>query len=67
MNEKVICINAECSFGLTEGKIYESYKGRYNSNKIYIKNDWSFSVSYNKTSFLTLEEFRDQKLKELGI
>lgn len=67
---KVVCIDAYAFTGLTYGKVYDvtfSYENVYNERFITIINNNNIKKSYLKGSFITLEEFRDKKLKELGL
>lgn len=68
---KLICINnSSLEIGttapITPGKIYESIES-FSSKDYFITNDAGFKSWEIKENFITLEEFREQKLKELGI
>ena len=67
---KVVCIDAYTFTGLTYGKVYDatfSYENVYNERFITIIDNNNIKKSYLKGSFITLEDFRDKKLKELGL
>ncbi|MDD4157434.1 MAG: hypothetical protein PHY08_12785 [Candidatus Cloacimonetes bacterium] len=71
---KVVCIiNEGCEYYLTIGKEYEclqiipygcSYKYSY---RCYIIDDNNNRGNYFTYRFITLDEYRDKKLEELGI
>jgi len=75
MKTKMICINNKVSpdynaseyFFITIGKeyycVYESDKHPY----VEIINDIGTHDLYLKENFITMEEYRNQKLRELGI
>lgn len=63
---KVVCIDAYTFTGLTYGKVYYA-TFNYNERFITIIDNNNIKKSYLKGSFITLEEFRDKKLKELGL
>jgi hypothetical protein len=54
---------------LTYGKIYECMnKPDWSSDDSYfIKCDLGFITSYHKRNFITLEEWRERQLNEIGI
>lgn len=72
---KVICINDRDSIGLkslhyTKGKWYESLTSakEFNINhQFYIKSDNGTHPAVERKNFMTLEEYRNHKLKEIGI
>ena len=72
---KVVCIDAYTFTGLTYGKVYDevhylpySVAGVNNSERfITIIDNNNDERIYLRESFITLEEFREKKLKELGI
>lgn len=70
---KVVCIKHFKSQGLqyelTYGKVYDVLEVPKwaSSGTIHLMNDRGFKSLYNINSFITLEEWRDKKLKELGI
>lgn len=67
---KVVCIDAYTFTGLTYGKVYDvtfNYENVYNDRFITIIDNNNIKKSYLKGSFITLEEFREKKLKELGL
>ena len=67
---KVVCIDAYTFTGLTYGKVYDAifnYENVYNERFITIIDNNNIKKSYLKGSFITLEEFREKKLKELGL
>jgi hypothetical protein len=69
---KVICINAVTST-LTPGKIYETIcldnhpQPAIEDNTYYILNDVGLLSSVLRVNFITLEQRREEKLKQLGI
>lgn len=63
---KVVCIDAYTFTGLTYGKVYDSFFN-YNERFITIIDNNNDERSYLRSSFITLEEFREKKLKELGL
>jgi len=68
---KVICINNySLEIGniapITPGKIYESIQ-TFSNKEYFITNDHGFKSWEQKENFLTLEEFREKQLNELGI
>lgn len=73
--KKIICIknNTEGGFvchHLTIGKEYECFDTYFNNDVFYfcaVRDDNNESMLFPKNYFLTLEEYRDKKLKELGI
>ncbi len=68
---KMICVNndnGDEDINLTIGKEYEcsgSYYGNYSFCKLV--NDIGKWIACPKNYFITLEEYRNQKLEELGI
>jgi len=72
---KVVCIDnkgyhpeLDNHFCLTIGKEYDAYIGIYECDFYYeVKNDEGTKNTYPLTYFMTLEEYRNQKLEELGI
>jgi len=64
---KVICIDAYAFTGLTYGKVYDEVESEGDDRFICIINNNERKTSYLRASFITLEEFREKKLKELGI
>lgn len=71
---KVICINDRNSIGgkstnYTEGKWYEVMNSKdFNNNYMfYIKSDNGTYPAVERSKFMTLEEYRNSKLKEIGI
>ena len=68
---RLICINnysleIGTTASITLGKIYESIES-FSFKDYFITNDSGFKSWEQKENFITLEEFREQKLKELGI
>ena len=68
---KLICINnSSLEIGsiapITPGKIYESIES-FSNKEYFITNDGGFKSWEQKENFLTLEEFREQQLNDLGI
>lgn len=68
---KIICIdNCSLEIGttspITPGKIYESIE-TFSNKEYFITNDTGFKSWEQKENFITLEEFREQKLNELGL
>lgn len=70
---KIVCIKDFKSQGLqyelTKDKVYESLsEPKWASEDAYfLMCDRGFVSAYNKSSFVTLEEYRSNKIKELGI
>jgi hypothetical protein len=73
---KVICISNKLKYtGITIGKEYEiipellsQISDFYINDDIYhIRNNNGFDFYYPKEYFITIEEYRDKKLNELGI
>ena len=72
---KLVCISKPNIWNVTPGKIYDLYYNtlQYKSNDIYIIDDkgveFIFVVGLELYSdyFITLEDFRELKLNELGI
>lgn len=69
---KVICINnSSLEEGyiapITPGKIYETEPNNDINLNYLVMNDASFKSWELKENFITLKEYRQQKLKELGI
>lgn len=70
---KVVCIKHFKSQGLqyelTYGKVYHTVDNPSwaAENTYYLMNDRGFISAYNSSSFITLEEWRDKKLKSIGI
>jgi hypothetical protein len=60
---KVVCINPPDM--LTYGKIYDMID--LTGDFITVINDDGFEWKLNKNRFIALDDFRDIKLKELGI
>jgi hypothetical protein len=69
----VICINDRNSIGLksssyTKGKCYEVLlTGFDSSHQFYIKSDNGTHPAVERKNFMTLKEYRNSKLKEIGI
>ena len=72
-NMKVICINDKTVNtnkkinGITLGKIYDVIRIGQENRVINIIDDNGYSTWYNDTALKPLNEFREEKLKELGI
>jgi hypothetical protein len=69
---KLICINnSSAEIGsiapITPGKIYESELNNYINLNYLITNDHGFKSWEIKENFITLEEYREEKLKQLGL
>jgi hypothetical protein len=63
---KIICINSKnrgFNSNLTTNKWYEVIKSRYEC--YFIKNDLGEQEWYDFDRFLTFEEFRDKRIKEI--
>ena len=65
MNDKVICIHTGRVPSLTLHKIYDGFI--YNSGYVRITDDNGKSKAYKGERFMKLSEYRQKKLKELGI
>ncbi len=70
----VICINNEKSDGfgtlpITVGKIYEGFiEDLGNGTNYYlIEDDLGYTRGYDSARFLTIEKWRESRLKEIGI
>lgn len=67
---KIVCINNKPIQGsgsgktqnLTEGKVYQTYD-RPDYNDVCVINDKGVEVNYSSSRFITLEEWREDKLK----
>ena len=68
---KVVCIKNYKSMGfqhqLTYGKTYDILEWTPNKMSVYIINDRGRESIYSITDFVYQEEWRDMKIKELGI
>lgn len=64
---KVICIDAYAFTGLTYGKVYDEVESEGNDRFICIINNNGLKASYLRSSFISLEEFREKQLSKLGI
>lgn len=63
---RVVCIDNKNDTDLTIGKIYTNLSIGIHSN-YWIKNDNGYISLYDNRLFITLEEWREKKLKEIGI
>ena len=72
---KLVCINKGRIKNLTEGKKYKVVRtnsGKQNNsdkeyNSIWVINDVGIEKHYSRKRFISVPEWRDNKLKELGI
>jgi len=67
---KLMCIKNNREFGyhnLTIGKKYHVYTLSMNTKICTVINDIGRMYSYSTDFFITLEEYRDKRLKEIGI
>jgi hypothetical protein len=72
---KVVCINKGGIKSLTEGKKYKVVRtnsGKHNNsdkeyNNIWVINDFGIERNYSIKRFISVPEWRDNRLKELGI
>lgn len=68
---KIVCISKDHKYlTLTYGKIYNAdqiFTKDKLMGKHLIEDDFGAFGWYNKDLFISLEEFRDNKLKELGL
>ena len=66
---KIVCIKSDRNNKVTVGKVYNViYVNEVLSvNNYYIENDSGDKSLYDKRMFITLEEFREKRLSELGI
>ena len=67
----VICINNEKSDGfgalpITVGKIYEGFIEDFGIYYL-IEDDLGYTRGYDSARFLTIEKWRESRLKEIGI
>ena len=70
----VVCVNNEKvpGFGtlpITVGKIYEGYIEDFGNGTTYylIEDDLEYTRAYDSARFLTIEWWREARLKEIGI
>lgn len=65
---KWVCVTYDISM-LTYGKIYDDIENQFvDSNCILVKNDFGVvSEYYQPGSFVTIQEWRNSQLKDLGI
>ena len=69
---KIVCINNKPILGsgsgknqnLTEGKVYQTYD-RPDYNDVCVINDRGVEVNYSSTRFITIEGWRENKLKSI--
>lgn len=66
---KIVCIKSDRNNKVTVDKVYNvMYVNEVLSvNNYYIENDSGDKCLYDKRMFITLEEFREKRLSELGI
>jgi hypothetical protein len=70
---KVLCINDKNSIGgkfsfYTEGKWYKVVeKSHFNDHMFFIESDNGTYPAVERKNFISAEELRERKLKELGI
>lgn len=72
---KVVCVSKPHIWSVTPGKIYDLYYNtlQYKSNDIYIIDDkgdefiFVDGLELYSNYFITLEDFRELKLNEIGI
>ena len=66
---KVVCIKSDRNNKVTVDKVYNViYVNEVLSvNNYYIEDDLGYKSLYDKRMFITLEEFREKRLSELGI
>ena len=63
---KVVCIkNIGPHVDITIDKVYDVIEQRDQIDTYYIRNDKGQVYGYIKTRFITLEEFRENKIKEI--
>lgn len=74
MGVRVVCINNEKIAGdgtlpITVGKIYEGTIESYDNGSLFylIEDELGHRRSYYGTRFLTIERWREARLKEIGI
>jgi hypothetical protein len=68
---KIVCINnkpipgsSERTQSLTEGKVYQTYDNP-DYRDVCVVNDKGIEVNYSSSRFITLEEFRENKLNKI--
>lgn len=69
---KIVCVNNKPIPGsgsgklqsLTEGKVYQTYD-RPDYNDVCVINDNGVEVNYSSSRFITIEEFRENKLNKI--
>jgi hypothetical protein len=69
---KVVCIknflSTSLQHELTYGKTYDAYDPVYtNEDSYYVKCDRGAIISYSKSIFMPLEEWRNNQLNRIGI
>ena len=64
---KLICVNNKNSLSLTLGKEYYAYVITAGNTYYRLFNDKGKINSYTTDLFMTLEEYRNKRLEELGI
>ena len=69
MKTKVICVSTGGVPELTLHKIYDAFifQPSHPNNTIQVVNDKNKVTTYKSERFMTLDEYRENKLKELGI
>jgi hypothetical protein len=69
MKTKVICVNSDGVPYLTLHKIYDGFifYPLKEDNTIQVVDDRNLITTYNCKRFMLLDEFRESKIKELGI
>lgn len=70
-NYKVVCVDntpdGRKTNDITLNKIYKVESSAQKGNVIFITNDKERKEWYNSKLFITLEEYRELKIKQLGI
>jgi len=67
MNDKVICIHTGRVPSLTLHKIYDGFIFPFPATNIRVVDDSGYVKTYKGERFMKLSEYRQNKLKELGI
>ena len=69
--KKVICIRKDSKYNnhrkLEIGKIYTAHINGINGNEFYVSNNQEGLGYYHSQMFVTVDEWREIRLKELGI
>lgn len=67
MNVKVICVHKGRVPSLTLHKIYDGFIFPFPANTIRVVDDSGYVKTYKRERFMRLSDYRQNKLKEIGI